>query len=99
MRNPSFTGTRNKDIPKASIIKFFTVGGLLLVVPLVAVIDWPTTGCDISAVNFCTGSHAYRMMTTFLPYVMVIGGVLIGYNMKRISDSLRVNQSVNTEET
>lgn len=99
MKHPTYEGTRDNEIPKASIIKFFTVGGLLLVMPLVVVLDWPTNSCVTSAVDFCMGSHAYKMMTNFLPYVMVVGGVLIGYNMKRISDSLRVNEGTNTEES
>lgn len=31
--------------------------------------------------------YAYGM--GFFPYVMIAGGLIIGYNMKRISDSLR----------
>jgi len=85
---PAFTDRRRKEIPRASVIKFFVVGGLLLVTPLVAVMNWPTRGCEFSTENVCFGSEAYKVSVTLLPYVMLIGGVIIGYNMKRISDSM-----------
>ncbi len=30
---------------------------------------------------------------TILPYLMIIGGVIVGYNMKRIADSSKVESS------
>ena len=87
-----------KELSRASIAKFFIVGGLLLVTPMVFVFNWPSQGCNTSFENFCSGSQFYRTSVTILPYVMVIGGVIIGYNMKRISDSINTKDSHEEEE-
>ncbi len=57
-------------------------------------------GVVLSAANVCksnpapcVNSIAYKDSVTFLPYVMIGGGVMIAYNMKRISDSLGGSES------
>ncbi|MHB8568211.1 MAG: hypothetical protein ACYC7D_09130 [Nitrososphaerales archaeon] len=80
------------------MIKLFVIGGLLLVSPLLIVVNWPSKGCESSNPSYCSVSPFYRTAVTILPYFMIIGGVIIGYNMKRISDSIN-SKSQEEEES
>jgi hypothetical protein len=78
---------------RRSLTIFFVVGAVLLVSPLLTVMLWnPDPACQASPArgNFCTASNElYNRTISFLPFVMLIGGVIIAFNMKRIADSSR----------
>ncbi|MDH2900950.1 MAG: hypothetical protein PXY39_08245 [archaeon] len=77
-----------------STFLFFFLGAILLVVPLIFVIVWDSPICSLSqtastgASGYCPSTHLFKSLISFFPFLMVIGTVLIGYNLKRISDSL-----------
>ena len=60
----------------------------MVALPLVLVLNWSSTACSAVLLNFCIGSQLYKTSTMILPYVMLAGGALVGYNMKRVYDSL-----------
>jgi hypothetical protein len=80
--------------PRNSIIVFFVTGAILLAVPLILVVIWdgPTCGlaqpASLGASGFCPSAHLFKSLISMFPFLMVIGAVLIGYNLKRISDSM-----------
>ncbi len=52
-------------------------------------VTWNSQACsDFSISEKCSGALIFSQTISFLPFVMIIGGVLVGYNLKRISDSL-----------
>ena len=56
----------------------------MLIIPLgIVLIETPL--CR-AAPSSCDGMGIYRLSFPALPYIMIGGGVLIGYNMKRASD-------------
>ncbi len=75
------------------MLLFFIVGAGLLVVPLALVLMWDGPACSGALYNFvetsyvCIPTRLLKTLTSFFPFVMVIGAVLIGYNLKKISDS------------
>ncbi len=72
-----------------SLIAFFLVGAVLLLAPLILVLVLGAHTCSVVAVgDACTLTSIYKVIFPSLPYIMLVGGVLIGYNLKRISDSL-----------
>ena len=88
-----FSRSRTARSPpsRRSIITFFAVGGILLVFPLALVVTTnPVCGIDSSAI--CS-TPAYKFGLSFFPYLMLAGGLIIGYNMKRVSDSLKPLES------
>ncbi len=75
--------------PRNSLVALFVMGAILLLIPLIFILLVGGHACNVGVlVNSCTLPSNYRIMVPALPYLMVVGGVLIGYNMKRISDSL-----------
>jgi len=76
------------EISRKSVIILFTVGAILLVVPVGTVLS-ENSICRADAAS-CIHSDAYRYLVSAFPYVMLGGGILIGYNMKRISDAARI---------
>jgi hypothetical protein len=68
------------------MITVFVLGAVLLFVPLILVVGFSSIACNVGT-SSCI-PFLYKMLFPALPYVMIVGGVLIGYNMKRISDSL-----------
>jgi hypothetical protein len=76
------------------MVWFFLVGALLLVVPLVLVVVWDSPLCSLaqtptpSTAGYCPSPSLFKNFISFFPFLMIIGAVLIGYNLKRISDSL-----------
>ena len=86
-RNPSY---RRPDPSRRSIILLFTIGSFLLIIPLsVVLIETPMCRASSAA---CNTSETYKLAVSAFPYVMIGGGMLIGYNMKRISDSMRYDE-------
>lgn len=80
----------SKAPSRDSIIAFFVIGALLLFVPLSFAFYFGSQPCDIPLPYgaSCPPPLLYKEIAPALPFVMIIGGVLIGYNLKRISDSL-----------
>jgi hypothetical protein len=58
----------------------------MLVIPVGTVLT-ENSICRASA-SACNHTDAYRYLVSSFPYVMLSGGLLIGYNMKRISDAM-----------
>jgi len=63
----------------------------MLVVPLGTVLA-ENSICRSNAAA-CIHSDEYRYLVSLFPYIMIGGGLLIGYNMKRISDSINKEES------
>jgi hypothetical protein len=61
------------------------LGAILLVSPL-AVVVFQESACAGSQTH-CFGDSVNKYVDTFLPYVMLSGGLFVGYSMKRIADS------------
>jgi len=86
---PPSNGMREKKVrSRKSVIVFFAVGILMVCIPLVIVFGWSAETCRGTVQDFCLGSKLYRTSTTILPYVMLIGGAVIAFNMKRVSDMI-----------
>lgn len=69
----------------------------MLVLPVVLVFA-TNAPCTSESGSVCS-TAAYKFGVSFFPYVMVAGGLIIGYNMKRVSDSLRLPESALDSET
>jgi hypothetical protein len=71
-------------------IGYFSVGAVLLVLPLALVLLWGSASCSTNGPTpaYCVSPQTLKMAGSFFPFVMLIGAVLIGYRMKKISDSL-----------
>lgn len=78
---------------KNSVLIFFMTGFLLLIIPLVLMLFWNEIGCATEVLghstlsSYCPSIGIFKSADSFFPFLMVIGGVLVGYNLKRISDS------------
>jgi hypothetical protein len=75
----------------------------MLGIPLVLVLLFGNTGCTSSSLalnplSICHSSKASGRIIEFLPFLMIIGGVLIAYNMKKISDSFLPEKDLSDEE-
>jgi len=87
MSNPLANSQSGKvELTRRSIVMLFSVGALMLVIPVVVVIS-ENSACRANA-SACIHSDAYRYLVSAFPYIMIGGGLLIGYNMKRISDAI-----------
>ena len=92
--NDDGAGYRRPDPTRRSIVLLFTVGSCLLIVPLaIVLIGSPLCRAD----SICSSNQDYRVEISTFPYVMIGGGILIGYNMKRIADSMKFDNSENGE--
>jgi hypothetical protein len=83
---------RSKLPSKRTLGAFFAVGAILLVAPMALVFFWtPDPTCTHSAqrASLCN-SEIYNRTISFLPFVMLAGGAMIAFNMKRISDANKV---------
>ena len=85
-RNGNLDGGKEQQLRLSSVLPLFIVGGLLIAVPLVLVIDWSSNACSFTVKYFCRSSQLYRTGSEILPYVMLAGGAIVGYNMKRTYD-------------
>jgi hypothetical protein len=83
--------TKRPEMTRKSIFVLFAIGSLMLVIPLGTVLT-ENSICRSSA-SACIHSDGYRYLISSFPYVMIGGGLLIGYNMKRISDSINFEES------
>ena len=80
---------RKGERPKRRyVVVLFVFGFLLMGLPVIFVMYWPSGSECVSGLSraICAGTEFYRASVGFLPYVMVIGGILVGYVMKRIAD-------------
>ena len=84
--SPNF---RRPEPSRRSIFILFAVGSCLLVIPLAVVLS-ANYFCRIEGV--CHPTEDYRIEVSAFPYVMIGGGIIIGYNMKRISDAARYDE-------
>ena len=81
------------ELNKRSVAVLFTVGAIMLVAPLSTVL-LENSACKADVFS-CDHSRDYGYLVASFPYVMLGGGVLIAYNMKKVSDF--VNSSVDEE--
>jgi len=77
--------TPKDKLPRKFFVRLFAIGGILLVVPLILIISADTV-CTGGAVG-CPNSSTIRIIDTIFPYPMLLGGLLIGYGMKKVTDS------------
>jgi hypothetical protein len=66
------------------LARLFSVGLLLLIVPITVVFFQGYT-CTAKS-YFCFGIRANKTIDALFPYVMLLGGLLVGYGMKRLAD-------------
>jgi len=88
----------HKALGKRSVLAVFLIGGLMVVVPFLLVLNWSSNTCSADLLNFCRGSQFYKTARTIFPYLMLAGGAIVGYNMKRVYDSL-VREERKMDET
>lgn len=68
--------------------KFLVLGLILLLFPITVVVT-QDSACAGSQ-TYCFGGNINKTADSFLPYVMLSGGLFIAYGMKKIADSRRV---------
>jgi hypothetical protein len=68
----------------------------MLVLPLALVVS-SNPSCNPGSA--CSKSTLEKFGISLIPYVMIAGGIIIAYNMKKLSDSLRPPEPVGDEET
>jgi len=68
----------------------------MLVAPLGTVLS-ENSICRVNATS-CDHTEAYRYLVSSFPYIMLGGGVLIAYNMKRVADSINSSSDDESEE-
>lgn len=61
------------------------MGTILLLSPIMVVV-FQGSACS-SFLTYCLGDNINKYVDAFLPYVMLAGGLFIGYSMKKIADS------------
>jgi low affinity Fe/Cu permease len=85
-----FDSSRMQTLPqKNNTLASFAIGAALLVVPLILILVWGSSACmQTFAPSYCISTKTFMTVSSFLPFVMLVGGVLIGYRMKKIADSL-----------
>jgi hypothetical protein len=93
---PSAGQNTNVEVSKKSVVILFAVGAIMLVAPLGTALS-ENSLCKTNA-TACNHSDDYRYLISSFPYIMLGGGLLIGYNMKRISDSINAQHIDDQEE-
>lgn len=89
--SPHFSAaTRRPELGRRGVLFLFAIGALMLVIPLGTVLA-ENSACRANSAE-CIHSEAYRYLVSSFPYIMIGGGLLIGYNMKRISDSINAEE-------
>ncbi|HYB03598.1 MAG TPA: hypothetical protein VED17_03990 [Nitrososphaerales archaeon] len=78
--------TKRQELSRKSMVILFTVGAIMLAAPLGTVLS-ESAICKSDA-SSCIHSEDYGYLVSAFPYIMLGGGVLIGFNMKRISDAI-----------
>jgi hypothetical protein len=89
------TTTKRPEITRRGVILLFAIGSLMLVVPLGTILT-ENSMCKSSPAA-CIDSQSYRYLVSAFPYIMIAGGLLIAYNMKRISDSINYEDDEEAE--
>jgi hypothetical protein len=76
---------------RATTVAYFALGALLLVLPLLLILTWGSSSCNqgFNVPSYCVSRSEFKFSASFLPFVMLMGGLIIGYKMKTISDSLK----------
>ncbi len=83
-----------KELNPNTSIAYFSLGTFLLVVPLLLILLWGSSSCVAGSSTtfyrpfYCASNQLFHISTEFFPFVMIVGGVLVGYRMKMISESL-----------
>ncbi len=81
------------SIDRRSILRFFVIGFCLMLIPLAMILFWNQMGCyaqilgHAAVSHYCLPGNLDKSMELFLPFIMIVGGAMVGYNLKRISDS------------
>lgn len=78
--------SRRAELTSKYVVLLFTVGVIMLVAPVGTVLS-ENSMCKANLPS-CNHTDAYRYLVSAFPYIMLGGGVLIAYNMKRISDQI-----------
>lgn len=94
--NTSNQNPRFQEPTRKSVVLLFTVGALMLVAPLSTVLI-ENSACRSNVLD-CNHSDYYRYLVSAFPYVMLFGGALIAFNMKRISDYTNARAAIEDEE-
>lgn len=76
-------------------LRSFVLGGILLVGPLL-IIAWQGDVCATRTVT-CLGIADNKIFDTIFPYLMVAGGLFIGFGMKRFADAQREETESETQ--
>ena len=84
------TATKRPEVTRRGVIVLFALGSLMLVIPFGTIVT-ENSMCRANAAS-CIHSDSYRYLVSSFPYVMIAGGLLIGYNMKRISDTINYEE-------
>lgn len=78
--------SRRAELTRKSVALLFAVGAIMLVAPVGTVLS-ESSICRADALS-CNHTEAYRYLVSAFPYIMLAGGIVIAYNMKRISDHI-----------
>jgi hypothetical protein len=70
-----------------SLLRLFSVGVTLLLAPVLIAI-WQADVCAVRSV-YCFVPIYGKMIDSILPYVMLGGGLFVGYGMKKLADTQR----------
>ncbi len=75
-------------LERPSVIKLFVAGFALICLPVLMVLEWPKFGwCSATLLgNVCYGTKFFIGVGTFLPYVMLIGGIMVAFNVHRCAE-------------
>jgi hypothetical protein len=69
----------------------------MLVLPVILIL-WSSNACSSATQVICRTSQFYKDSTIILPYVMLAGGAIIGYNMKRAYDLAKQESGADDED-
>jgi len=85
-----YTATKRPEITRRGVVLLFAIGSLMLVVPLGTILT-ENSMCKANPTS-CINTQSYRYLVSAFPYIMIAGGLMIAYNMKRISDSINYEE-------
>jgi hypothetical protein len=89
-------GDGRKEPSRASLVALFIVGALLLAGPLLLVVGWAPSStspryCSSLFSSFCKNKELYQTSAEVLPYVMLVGGAVIAYGIRRVANSVSLD--------
>ncbi len=70
----------------------------MVALPLILILNWSSSACGVAIQDFCRGSQLYKTSVVILPYVMLAGGAIVGYNMKRVYEMTNPNRDGDDDE-